>query len=83
MGTPIITNFYSGEIEKKSSELFTKYYKVGVYEPNKIKARKLVEEYIKNPHLLDEFRENTKQLDKTKNGADEIADLLAEKLGII
>ena len=45
--------------------------------------RKLVEEYIKNPHLLDEFRENTKQLDKTKNGADEIADLLAEKLGII
>ena len=82
MGTPVITNFYSGEIEKKSSELFTNYYKVGVYEPNKIKARKLVEEFIKNPHLLDKFRENTKQLDKTKNGADEIADLLAQKLGI-
>lgn len=82
MGTPVITNFYSGEIEKKSSELFTNYYKVGVYEPNKIKARKLVEEFIKNPHLLDEYRENTKQLDKTKNGADEIADLLAQKLGI-
>ena len=72
-----MTNFYSGEIEKKSSKLFTEYFKVGTYQPNKVKARKQIEEYIKNPSLLDEFRENTKQLDKTKNGADEIADILA------
>lgn len=77
MGTPIMTNFYSGEIEKKSSKLFTEYFKVGTYQPNKVKARKQIEEYIKNPSLLDKFRENTKQLDKTKNGADEIADILA------
>ena len=82
MGTPIMTNFYSGEIEKKSSELFTNYYKVGVYEPNKVKARKLIEKYIQNPKLLESYIKNTHQLDKTKNGADEIADIIAESLGI-
>ena len=83
MGTPIMTNFYSGEIEKTSSNLFTEYYKTGIYEPDAVEARKKIEEYVKNPHLLDEYRKNTKQLDKHKNGADEIADIVAEALGVI
>lgn len=80
MGTPVMTNFYSGEIEKTSSYLFMDYYKAGLYEPDKFKAREKVEQFISNPSLLDEYRENTKVLDKTKNGADEIADMIADYL---
>lgn len=82
MGTPIMTNFYSGKIEQTSSQLFTEHFKTGVYEPDAVKARKKIEEYAKNPHLLDEFKQNTKKLDKNKNGADEIADIIADALGV-
>ena len=82
MGTPVMTNFYSGAIEKTSSKLFTEYYKTGVYEPNVAEARKKIEAYARNPQLLDEFRQNTQKLDKTKNGADEIAEIIAEVLGV-
>ena len=82
MGTPIMTNFYSGAIEKTSSDLFTEYYKTGVYEPSAENARKRIEEYAKSPHLLDEFIKNTEKLDKTKNGADEIADIIANALNV-
>ena len=44
------------------------------------KAKILIESYIKNPSLLDEMRENTKQFDKNKNGADEIADYIIKCL---
>lgn len=82
MHTPILTNFYSGEIEKTSNKLFTETYKTGVYCPDKHKARELIESYIKNPKLLDEFVKNTNQIDKNKNGADEIADIIAQNLGV-
>ncbi|MBQ9792417.1 MAG: hypothetical protein IJW32_01545 [Clostridia bacterium] len=82
MNTPIMTNFYSGEIEKTSSNLFTNTYKAGVYCPDKKKARELVESYINNPKLLEEYVKNTYQIDKNKNGADEIADIIAENLGV-
>ena len=80
--TPIMTNFYSGEIEKTSNYLFTKTYEAGVYCPDKLKAKKLIESYIKNPELLNKYIENTHKIDKNKNGAVEIADIIAEKLGV-
>lgn len=83
MGTPILTNFYSGTIEKTTNNLFTKHYKTGVYCKDINKAKELIESYIKNPHLLDEMRENTKQFDKNKNGADQIADYIAKEVGVI
>lgn len=82
MHTPIMTNFYSGEIEKTSNDLFTKTYEAGVYCPDKLKAKKLVESYIKNPELLKKYVENTHKIDKNKNGAAEIADIIAQNLGI-
>lgn len=82
MHTPILTNFYSGEIEKTSNKLFTETYKTGVYCPDKHKARELIESYIKKPKLLEEYIKNTNQIDKNKNGADEIADIIAQNLGI-
>lgn len=80
MGTPILTNFYSGEIEKTSNDLFTETYKCGIYEPNVKKAVKIIEKWTKDRTQLDEYAENTKVLDKYKNGADEIADILAERV---
>lgn len=82
MHTPILTNFYSGEIEKTSNKLFTETYRTGVYCPDKHKARELIESYIKKPKLLEEYIKNTNQIDKNKNGADEIADIIAQNLGI-
>ena len=82
MGTPVMTNFYSGALEKTSWDLFTEYYKTGVYEPSAENARKRIEEYAQNPRLLDEFIKNTQKLDKTKNGADEIVDIIANALNV-
>ena len=76
--TPIMTNFYSGPIEKASNELFTKFYKTGVYIKDKKKARLFVEECVDNPDVLSEYKQNTLQFDKTKNGADEIAKIVFE-----
>lgn len=78
--TPIMTNFYSGPIEKASNDLFTEFYKTGIYVKDKKKARELVESFIDNPSLLDEYRQNTYQFDRTKNGADEIAKIIYESL---
>ena len=82
MHTPIMTNFYSGNIEEASNKLFTEVYKMGFYCPDKVEAKKKVEEFILNPSLLDEYRQNTYKIDKNNNGADEIADLIAQSLGI-
>lgn len=83
MGTPILTNFYSGNIEKTTNNLFTKHYKTGIYSKNLEDSKKLIENYIDNPSLLDEMRNNTKQFDKMKNGADQIAHLIAKEIGAI
>lgn len=80
MGTPILTNFYSGEIEKTSSKLFTEVYKCGVYEPNVKRAVQKIEQWIDDRTELDEFAKNTIVLDKNKNGAEEVADLIAKRL---
>lgn len=80
VNTPIMTNFYSGPIEKASNTLFTEYYKTGFYVKDKKKARSMIENFIENPSLLNEYRQNTYQFDKSKNGADEIAKLIYESL---
>ncbi|MBQ7351746.1 MAG: hypothetical protein IJW59_02620 [Clostridia bacterium] len=80
METPILTNFYSGEIEKTSNTLFTETYKCGVYEPNTKKAVELLEKWTIDRTELNEFAKNTTVLNKHKNGAEEIADIIANKL---
>lgn len=80
VNTPIMTNFYSGPIEKASNKLFTKVHQTGEYIKNKKKAREMVEFYMDNPHVLEKFRKNTYKFDRTKNGADEIADIVFDAL---
>ena len=82
MHTPIMTNFYSGEIEKASNKLFTEEYNMGLYCPDKVKAREIVEDFIKNPKKLEKYQKNTFKIDKNKNGADEIATLIARSIGV-
>lgn len=76
MHTPIMINFYSGQIEKATNNLFTKSFNMGVYIKNKKKAFEFVEECIDDPEKLKEFRENTYKLNKFNNGADEVADIV-------
>ena len=80
MGTPIMTNYYTGEIEKTSSKLFSEVYKCGIYEPDVEKAVQIIEGYTEDLKPLEELTKNTSALDKYKNGAEEIADILAKRL---
>lgn len=74
MRTPVLVNYYASPIEKFTQKLFVKEYRCGETILDKVKARKQIEKWIDNPELLLPYIENCKKLDKTKNGADEIAD---------
>lgn len=80
MGTPVLINFYSGAIEKTSCKLFTQTYNCGIYEPDVKKAVEKIEEWALDKAELNKYAENTKAIDKNKNGAEEIADILAKRL---
>ncbi len=82
METPILVDYYAHPIEKASAKLFVDTLKCGTAIYNIKKLKKQVEEYIKNPHLLDEYRENCKKLDKTKNGAIDVAKLIIKEANV-
>lgn len=76
MNTPIMVDYYAHPIEKATTKLFVDTLGVGkaVYNPKKIK--KEVESFIDNPTLLIPYEENTKKIDKTKNGGETVAHLI-------
>lgn len=78
--TPILINYYANQIEEATNNLFVNTLKCGVTIKNKHKARKFVENCIDNPSILNDYIENEKKLDKTKNGAYEIAKFVLEEL---
>lgn len=80
MHTPCLLNFYSAEIEKATCELFTENYKCAIYEPSAKKALKLIEKWTEDNTDLNKLEKNTYALDKNKNGAEEVADIVAERL---
>lgn len=80
MHTPCLLNFYSAEIEKKTCDLFTQHYKCAIYEPSARKAVKLIEKWTEDKTELEALEKSTYALDKTKNGAEEVADIIAERL---
>ena len=80
MKTPVMVNFYASPVEEFTNKLYIKQYKCGETILDKFKARKKVEKWIDHPALLDEYRKNCDKLDKTKNGADEIADEIYRSL---
>ena len=81
MGTPVLANFYAQNMEKAAINLFVKIMGCGVAIFNKKKARKQVEEWIKNPELLNVYKDNIKrQIDKKQNGSSQIADIIMEEI---
>ena len=74
MKTPVLVNFYASPIEKFTQKLFVHEYQCGKTILDKVRAWKQIEEWMDKPELLKPFAENCNKLDKTKNGADEIAD---------
>lgn len=80
MHTPCLINFYSAEIEKATCSLFTENYKCAIYEPSARKAVQLIENWVDDRSTLNKLEKNTYALDKNKNGAEEVADIIAERL---
>lgn len=81
MGTPVLANFYAQNMEKAAINLFVNIMGCGVAIYNKKKARKQVEEWIKNPELLNVYKDNIKrQIDKNQNGSSQIADIIMEEI---
>lgn len=80
VNTPVVINYYANNIEGTTKKLFVDTLGCGVFIKDKKKARKFVEDCIENPHILDKYIENEKNLDKTKNGAQEIADFVLSEL---
>ena len=81
MGTPVLANFYAQNMEKAAINLFVNIMGCGVAIYNKKKARKQVEEWIKNSELLNVYKDNIKrQIDKNQNGSSQIADIIMEEI---
>lgn len=80
MNTPIIVDYFAHPIEKATTKLFIDTYGCGkaIFEPKKIVSQ--VEEWIEKPELLESYVENTKKIDKNKNGGVEAAKLIYEEI---
>ena len=80
MGTPVVINYWANSIERTTKDLFVGMLGCGVVIKNKVEGRKFVEKCIDDPSVLAKYVQNEKKLDKNKNGADEVAAFVLEKL---
>ncbi|MGN1200640.1 MAG: glycosyltransferase [Candidatus Caccovivens sp.] len=76
--TPVVINYYANNIEGTTKKLFVDRLGCGLFIKNKVRARKFVEDCVDNPKILQPFVKNEQKLDKTQNGAQEIADFVLE-----
>lgn len=79
MGTPVAINFCPQPMEEAALKLFVKKLGCGIETQNVFAIRRIVEEFIQNPKILDIFRKNAECLSNCKNGAEEIADFIVNK----
>ncbi len=80
MGTPIIIDYCATPIERATQKLFTERYFCGYHFVSPRRIRKQVEKLIEEPRLLEQIKSALSFFDKSKNGAEEIADDIAELL---
>ena len=71
--TPFLINYYANLIEKSTKKLFSDTLNCGKTIKNKHLAKKFIEKCIDNPRILVPYTLNQQKLDKTNNGADDIA----------
>ena len=81
MNVPMIVNYCAQPIEEFNRDLFVNEYKIGEFIPDVVACRKRVEEFIDNPHLLDEYVANTRRFDKHNDGSQKVADLIFDICG--
>lgn len=80
VGTPIMVDNCPHPIERATCKLFVDSYGCGVTAFNKYKANKLINDYIADPSSLDVYRQNiVKNIDKTCDGASQIAEIVYEQ----
>ena len=80
MQVPVMINYWANSIERTTKELFVNNLGCGVVIKNKVEGRKFVEKCIDDPSILKQYVENEKKFDRNKNGADEVAAFVLEKL---
>lgn len=80
MGTPVLIDYCASMLERATKELFIDHMYCGYHLASPVKIKKMVETFICNPELLDDCKEALSYFDKTKNGAEDIADDIAEIL---
>lgn len=78
MGTPILIDYCASPIERATKKLFVDHMFCGYHFVNPRRIRKQVETLVNRPELLNELKDALSFFDKSKNGADEIADDIAE-----
>ena len=80
MHTPVMINYWANKIEWTTNELFIKKLGCGVTIKDKVKAREFVEKCIDDKSILKPYIDNEKKIDKTKNGATEVAAFVLDKI---
>ncbi len=81
VGTPVMIDNCPHPIERATYRLFVKNYKCGVGAFDRYAAGRLINKYISDPSLLESFRKNIKdKIDKNKDGAEQIADIVYEQV---
>lgn len=79
VGTPVMINLCPHPIERASYRLFVKQMGCGTGVFKAKKAKKLIEDFIDDPDLLKPYKDNiAKHIDKNKDGAAQIADIIFE-----
>ena len=79
MEVPIVINYWANHIEWTTKELFVDILGCGLVIEDKVEARQFVEKCIDDRHILDQYIENERKLDKNRNGAIEVAHFVLEK----
>lgn len=82
MGTPVIVNFCPQPMEKAANKYFVKLENCGKSIFNAYKNRKVVEQIIDNPDMLNQYLENVAKFKGAESGSDMIADIIAEETNI-
>lgn len=80
MDTPVMINYTPHMIEEETYKLFVKKLGCGTGAFTARRAVRLIREYSADPGLLEPFHEGIARLRAGGNGADVIADFVAEKL---
>ncbi len=80
MRVPVVINYWANKIEWSTKELFVKNLGCGVVIEHAHKAREFVENCIENKGVLDNYIRNEEKIDKNRNGADEVARFVYDKI---